>query len=373
MIKRKLPNKPYASQQRGRSPPPQPTPHSPRSISGPSSAATSREDRSTREDRTILTDRVTLTDRVLLYRKDENTEGKKLTKTQIRKALHSDQSHAKWYNRELTDIQIQQFVGNILYHRGRVDKHYLSVILDEEGTQLFRQAFTHWSMLGDPNYELFEMLGDTTFNKVVVFYMMNRFKELMDDPDANYKLTEASKLYKGRNVADKFSDTLGLPSVARWRNLTYGQSPTKMVEMDNKFKTDLFESFLAAVELIVDKKIFAFAGYSIVYNILASLFDDIEMTVDLRLTKPATAQLKELVDRLHGDKVFINIKTDDNDIIGVRLKLSFAQEGGLATRNGGRVYEQQFESGHIRGKEAGEDKVCQLALKWLDEECNQRW
>ena len=41
-----------------------------------------------------------LSDRQLLYRKDEEQEGKKLTKVQIRKSLHADQSHAKFYNKD---------------------------------------------------------------------------------------------------------------------------------------------------------------------------------------------------------------------------------------------------------------------------------
>ena len=350
-IKRKISQQQRAPE-RGRSPPPQP-------LQSTYSSNTRRDE--FRGDTRLE----------VLYRKDENEEGKKLTKTQIRKALHTDQADVKWYNQHLSDFQIKSFVGKILLYHAKVDRQWIDTLLDAEGVATFRQAFTHWSIPDEMNYELFEMLGDTTYNKIVAFYMVGRFKELMKDPDANYKLTEAGKLYKGRNVADKFSDTLGLPTMARWRSLKYGQSPVKIIEMDNKFKTDLFESFIGAVELVVDRKVHPFAGYSVVYNMLASLFDGIEMTTDLRKTKPATSQLKELVDRLHGERWFISTKTDDNDIIGMKLKLSFPD--GLRTRTGDVVYEHHFDTGYVRGKEQGEDKVCNLGLKWLDEVCDQRW
>jgi hypothetical protein len=142
--------------------------------------------------------------------------------------------------------------------------------------------------------------------------------------------------------------------------------------MDNKFKTDLFEAFIAVVELIIDKHVYPHAGYCIVYNILEMLLDDLDMTIDLRKTKPATAQLKELINRLHGQRVYHNIKDDRNDIIGMRVVMTFP-EGLLNLKTNQKVFEKNVQVQAQGGKDMVEEQVSLLALKWLQQECNSTW
>jgi len=345
------------------------------SSSSSSSSYSSSSSSSSSQVKTTLSNSAISSSREILYRKEEDTEGKKLSKTQIKKNLVDDDNNVQFFNQTLSNAHIVAYVSNILITMGNMDPNVVKELLDAESVDLFRIAFTHWSVKGERNYELFETLGDTTFNKIVSFYIVRRFRELEHDLDANYKVTEASKLYKGRTVADKFADKLQLPQMARWRNVKYnaGLNAVKQVEMDNKFKTDLFESFIAAIELIIDKKVYPHAGYSIVYNILEVLLDDLDMTIDLRKTKPATAQLKELLDRSRSTRQFQPIKDDTNDIIGMKVYLSFPQpEGLISLKTKQSVFEKHF-SVMVHGKDVGEEHVSLLALQWMQEEFGLHW
>ena len=318
----------------------------------------------------------TSSSRASLFRKEEHEEGKTLSKNQIRNSIRdTDQSHSTFHNEHLPDDKIATFVSDILYRFGNVDPLMAKQLMDAEGIKIFRTAFTHWTVTftnkSELNFEVYETLGDVTFNKVIMFYLMRRFPELMTDPEANYKLTEAQKLYKSRLLGYKFADELNLPSMVRWRNFKYGNNPQKIIEMDNKFKTDVFESFLGAVELLIDTKVFPHAGYSVAYHILDTLLKDVDMTVDVALTKPPTGKLKELMDRLHGVRIYLPQKDDTNDIIGMNVRLKF--DKGIQTKSLGVLYEHILESGYIRGKEQGEDCISKIALAWLDQECDKRW
>ena len=316
------------------------------------------------------------TSRKTLFRKEEHEEGKMLSKSQIKRSIQeTDQSHSTFHNEVLPDDRIVAFVTDALIRYGNVDPLLAKQLLDQDGIKMFRTAFTHWTVTfnnkSELNFEVYETLGDVTFNKVIMFYIMRRFPQLMSDPEANYKLTEAQKLYKSRLLGYQFADELGLPAMVRWRNFKYGSYPQKTIEMDNKFKTDVFESFLGAVELIVDEKVFPHAGYSVAYNILDTLLKDVNMTIDVALTKPATAKLKELMDRLHGVRIFFTQKDDTNDIIGMNVKLKF--DNGIQTKSYGFLYEYELQSGYIKGKEQGEDRISTLALDWLEQECDKKW
>ena len=316
------------------------------------------------------------TSRKTLYRKEEHEEGKNLSKSQIKRSIQeTDQSHSTFYNEVLPDDKIVAFVTDVLIRYGNVDPLLAKQLLDQDGIKMFRTAFTHWTVTfinkSELNFEVYETLGDVTFNKVIMFYIMRRFPQLMSDPEANYKLTEAQKLYKSRLLGYQFADELGLPAMVRWRNFKYGSNPQKTIEMDNKFKTDVFESFLGAVELIVDETVFPHAGYSVAYNILDTLLKDVDMTVDVALTKPATAKLKELMDRLRGVRIFYTQKDDTNDIIGMNVKLKF--DNGIQTKSHGFIHEYELQSGYIKGKEQGEDRISTLALDWLEQECDKKW
>lgn len=295
-------------------------------------------------------------------------DGKELTKRQIKRCCVQNQSKATWYNRDLSDTEISEFVIPILVNRGKVELEIAKRLMDAEGIALLKRAFTHWSMDWDYNYEMLEALGDTTYNKAVTYIIRRKFPSLNDDPNGNYKLTEASKLYKSKTKAPIFSDALGLCKMARYVSLIYQPQaetyPDKLNQlvMDNKMKTDLFEAFLAAVEDLIDSKVSQNLGYAITYNIIESLFENIELTIDLSVTKTNKAKLKELLDKLHGTLEYKKRYDNRNDIIGVDLVVRF--DGGCKTF---------CSTGVIKGFDIAADGVSHEALEWLEKEHGKTW
>ena len=310
----------------------------------------------------------------------EDDGGKSLTKKQIKKNLIQDQSKAIWYNRELSDKNIAEFTINILVSKGKVEPEVAQTLLNPKGISLMKRAFTHWSIPDEYNYELLETLGDTTYNKAVTYLLRRKFPELNNDPNGNYKLSEASKLYKSKIKAPIFSDELGLYRMARYRSLIYQPQPetfphkVNQLCMDNKMKTDLFEAFIAAIEDLIDENLYQNLGYAIAYNIIESLFENVELTIDLVETKTNKAKLKELVDKLHGNMEYRKKYTQSNDIIGVDLYLVFDTPITPIDHHQSSYKNKNFSStGISKGFDVCSDEVSRLALEWLEKICGRTW
>lgn len=307
-----------------------------------------------------------------LYRYDNDDIGKVLTKTQIKKALISCPERESFVNQNLTDEQIKSFVHNILTKRSSLTAEAANKVLSPEGIRTMRQAFTHWTCTNEPNYEMMEFLGDTTYNKALTYYMYRRFPSLANDPDGNSRLSEATKLYKSKQQAPIFCDLLGLPSMARYRTLCY--QPQKesnpnlilQITMDNKMKTDLFEAFVGAIELLIDNSVFMHTGYFIIYQILKSLFDKIDMTIDKAKTKPNRVKVKEIMDH-KGTYKFFRYPQENGEGFNVKLSLDFTVPLQGKTRTHKFI---NFTQGPSRNCELLEDRLCLEALHWLKEECN---
>lgn len=299
-----------------------------------------------------------------LYRRAEQEEGKQLSKNQLRQAYVADDTSTT-HNDVLSDETIRTFVVQILTERGGIQADVATDLMDDEACTLMRRAFTHRTMSMHDNYEVLETLGDTSFNKIVAFYMMRRFPELRTDPQANYKLTEAMKIYKSKTIAEKFSDTLGLPSLARYREcqIRVNANETKIFKMDSKFKTDLFEAFLAGIEDLIDGKIHVHAGYAVVYNILQSLLDDIPMTINLDKIKSAKVLLKECIDKLHGNMYINKLKNHENHIIGVEITVYIGAEYSLNRQE----YRCRYFNNESGGEQKQQERACLDALDDLKE------
>lgn len=309
------------------------------------------------------------------YNYEAEDEGKVLTKTQIRNNLCHDQSSAETINKNLSDAQIRNFVTDLLVQRGRLELNFAHQLMTPKAVQLMRQAFTHWSIYREPNYEVLETLGDTTYNKVITYYIYRRFPELGQDPDGNSKITESTKLYKSKNQAPIFSDKLGLPSMARYRALFYYPQPITFphkvlqLKMDNKLKTDLFEAFIAAIEEIIDGSVSLHSGYVVVYNILESLFDEINIKIDLQSTLSNKTKVKEVCDRLRG-RITYNKMYRGDDTIGIEMVIRF--EESVKLTDGSYCRTKSFKA-FTRGYEAGCDQAAVQALEWLRSSCGLSW
>ena len=92
------------------------------------------------------------------------------------------------------------------------------------------------------------------------------------------------------------------------------------------------------------------------------MFENIELTIDLSVTKTNKAKLKELMDKLHGTLDYKKRYDTRNDIVGVDLTLRFDA-----------VFKTFYSTGVIKGFDMAADGVSHEALEWLQKEHGKKW
>lgn len=175
-----------------------------------------------------------------------------------------------------------------LLQKGNLKDHYINMLTDSESMTLYDQAFTHKSANPDRNYEVLELLGDSTVNKAIVWYLSRRFPQL--DCPAGVKVIARLKinLVSKKTLAD-FGLKLGL-----WPYISATEEfrETKMKPM----LEDCFEAFFGATERLIDRRIRLGAGYAICSTIIDSLFDEMDISLKYEDLFDAKTRLKELFD-----------------------------------------------------------------------------
>jgi len=178
--------------------------------------------------------------------------------------------------------------------KGNLKKKYRDMLTDDASMNIYASAFT--SELVDPvnNYQVLEQVGDLTGNKFIVNYMYEKFPQL--DCAEGVKVVARLRInYGAKQSFSEIARKLGFwPFISSTNDLRQRKMKPLL--------EDVFEAFLGATERILDKKKRIGVGYAIVYDILATIFD--EMDISLRyedLYDPKT-RLKELFD-VHEDSL----------------------------------------------------------------------
>jgi dsRNA-specific ribonuclease len=177
---------------------------------------------------------------------------------------------------------------NRILKKGNLKKKYRDMLTDDASMNIYASAFT--SEMVDPvnNYQVLEQVGDLTGNKFIVNYMYEKFPQL--DCAEGVKVVARLRInYGAKQSFSEIARKLGFwPFISATNDLRQRKMKPLL--------EDVFEAFLGATERILDKKKRIGVGYAIVYDILATIFD--EMDISLRyedLYDPKT-RLKELFD-----------------------------------------------------------------------------
>jgi dsRNA-specific ribonuclease len=87
-----------------------------------------------------------------------------------------------------------------------------------------------------------------------------------------------------------FSQSLGI-----WPFIS-AMSDIRQTKMKSVLE-DVFEAFIGATELLLDEKIKRGVGYSIIYNIIESLLDSVDISLQYEVLFDAKTRLKEIFDK----------------------------------------------------------------------------
>jgi len=221
----------------------------------------------------------------------------------------------------ITDYsEYKKFIINLLVERGNVRVNEAEKFTDKDVMPNFIKAVSHDSVNYEDrsdNYEIYEHLGDATINKSATWYLKCRFPEIIKRGDTGVQIIATQKmLIVSKPYLSKFCDKIGLSKFIRYRPLEYvflkegvthsDKVNVKKINLDRSMREDVFEAFFGCLEEVIDyKEGFVGVGYSVVFKILSSIFNEESIPTTKNLLVNAKSQLKEIFDARSkfGDKI----------------------------------------------------------------------
>lgn len=207
------------------------------------------------------------------------------------------------------DASFKALITNLL-KKGKLKPKYIELLTNEDNMKQYDIAFTAASANEEENYEVYEQLGDLAGNKFIVGYSYRRFPQLYCP--LGVKIVARLRInYGSKKTFSNIAVTLGF-----WDYITCAEEGVrKGVKYRNKNREDLledcFESFLGCTEYLLDKSYTIGVGYAIVYDIMKSIFDDIDISLKYTDLYDAKTRLKELIDTFQselGTVIYINTR-----------------------------------------------------------------
>ena len=176
-----------------------------------------------------------------------------------------------------------------LLERGNLKKTYIDDLTSSDITMnMYSQAFTATSGNENNNYQIFEQLGDLSANKFIVSYVYKRFPQI----ECPKGLKIAARLRINLGAKDSFY--VLAEELKFWDYLTASEEDRS--HNKKHLLEDTFEAFIGCTEQILDKKYRPGVGYAIVYDILESIFEKKDISLDYDDLFDAKTKLKETFD-----------------------------------------------------------------------------
>ena len=175
-----------------------------------------------------------------------------------------------------------------LLRKGGLKSKYIEMLTDPEAMKIYGCAFT--SELVDPvnNYQVLEQVGDLSGNKFIVNYMYERFPHL----DCAEGVKVVARLRINYGAKESFCEIARKLGFWEFISATNDLRQRKMKPL----LEDVFEAFLGATERILDSRKRVGVGYAIVHDILASIFNEMDISLRYEDLYDAKTRLKELFD-----------------------------------------------------------------------------
>ncbi len=252
--------------------------------------------------------------------------------------------------------EFRNFIQNLL-RSSDLEEKYIELITDESGMKEFTKSFTTKGFDEDNNYEYYEILGDSTSNKVVVWYFNRRFPQFKTMKGtgsmgptaimARLKIVGVSKAtYSG------YARQLGFFQFIR-------STPDEQKET-LKLLEDTFEAFIGCTESLIDERIQEHCGYSVIYKFMSKVMDQTPITLTREFLYDAKSLVNEEVNRFNK-RLKIKYDFTQNDIVDPS---NYNRKYGITliiTFDGREVYRSR-QPAYAAKKITGEEMVAKQAL-----------
>lgn len=211
----------------------------------------------------------------------------------------------------------KELINDVL-KKGNLREKYRNMLTDESSMEVYAAAFTSELVDPDNNYQVLEQVGDLTGNKFIVNYMYERFPCL--DCTEGVKVVARLRInYGAKQSFSEIARKLGFWSFISATNDLRHRKMKSLLE-------DVFEAFLGATERILDRKKRVGVGYAIVYDILATIFDGMDISLRYEDLYDSKTRLKELFD-LHEDRLGPLVYKEQKHAM-ITISSVFRVEGG---------------------------------------------
>jgi len=187
----------------------------------------------------------------------------------------------------------KELINGVL-KKGKLRGKYRKMLTDDSSMEIYAAAFTSELVDIDNNYQVLEQVGDLIGNKFIVNYMYERFPQL----DCTEGVKVVARLRINYGAKQSFSEIARKLGFWPFISATNDLRQRKMKPL----LEDVFEAFLGATERILDRKKRVGVGYAIVYDILATIFDEMDISLRYEDLYDSKTRLKELFD-LHEDRL----------------------------------------------------------------------
>ena len=183
------------------------------------------------------------------------------------------------------------FIKGLLRLSG-ISKKYLGTLTDDKSLEIYQQAFTHPSVDPLSNYEWWEILGDSTLNKAIVWYVSRRFP-ILQNPEGVKVIARLKINMVSKKKFAEIAEQLGMKPFIR---INYDTVSAQNSVLMRSISEDVLEAFFGATEWIIDTRIEPGAGYGICYLILKKILDATDISLDYNDLYDAITRLKETMD-----------------------------------------------------------------------------
>ncbi len=204
----------------------------------------------------------------------------------------------------------KSFIHTLL-SRAELGDDNIKKLTDKKCMIEWTKAFTHKSIDPLNNYEFYEILGDATANKIVVWYNMKRYKYIFDKPgEGNMGRVGIMSRLKQKGVSTEsfsaYAESMGYKKYIRYTE-EYEKDRTKMSE-------DVFESFIGCLENLIDEIFLEHSGYGICYIFMAKILDTIEISFEKEKLYDPKSLINEEINSFKG-RLKIEYNSIDRSLI----------------------------------------------------------
>jgi len=250
------------------------------------------------------------------------------------------------------------FIKNLLL-RASLPKDVADYLLEKKSViQIYENVFTHKSHNSEENYEFYELIGDVTSNKIIVWYLREKFPFLCTC-DGVKVLARLRINLVSKATFSRWSSELNFLEYISFDYETKLKQESSVLE-------DVFEAFVGATEYVIEKYIRGYSGYYFCFKFLQSILDNEEIKLSYKSLYDPITRLKETCD-------FYNSTIQKASCPYIHGSISFSHEKLDTCLYLVRLHQNSNEKKEVllqeKGKSIIETKylLCQRYIDFLEE------